>query len=159
MRRSFSINELKIRGLLKELFLYILTFLYILIGIKHFTNLDFFLAIVPPYFPFHHFMVYSTGVLEIVFGLMMIFRKTRFYGCWGIFFLLIAVFPANIYLYMSELPRTFLSVTKHDALIRLPYQLPLLLFAYWHSKEKTSKILDFFSIIIFPPTIYYFLTL
>ena len=89
----------------------------------------------------------------------MVFKKTRFYGCWGIIFLLIAVFPANIYLYNSEIPQKILSVTKYDALIRLPYQLPLLLFAFWHSKEKSSIRLDLLCFLLFTPTIYYFITL
>tara|TARA_B100000941_G_C28428002_1_gene512578 strand:+ start:521 stop:835 length:315 start_codon:yes stop_codon:yes gene_type:complete len=104
-------------------------------------------------------MVYLSGILEIVFALMMVFKKTRFYGCWGIIFLLIAVFPANIYLYNSEIPQKILSVTKHEALIRLPFQLPLLLFAFWHSKKKSSVKFDFLCFLFFPPTIYYFVTL
>ena len=77
----------------------------------------------------------------------------------GIIVLLISVFPANIYLYMSEVPQKIYGITKNDALLRLPFQLPLILLAYWHSKEKTSKTFDLFSIFIFIPTIIYFLTL
>ena len=150
---------MRIRNTIKLLCLLVLTFLYISVGVKHFTNPNFFLAIMPPYIPYHNFMVYLSGALEIVFALMMLFKKTRFYGCWGIILLLIAVFPANIYLYNSEIPQKILSVTKLEALIRLPYQLPLLLFAFWHSKEESSIRLDFFCFLFFPPTIYYFITL
>ena len=134
---------MRFRSTFKMLCLLVLTFLYISVGVKHFTNPNFFLAIMPPYIPYHNFMVYLSGALEIVFALMMVFKKTRFYGCWGIILLLIAVFPANIYLYNSEIPQKILSVTKLEALIRLPYQLPLLLFAFWHSKEESSIRLDF----------------
>lgn len=147
------------RNTLKVSCLLVLSFLYIIVGVKHFTNPNYFLAIMPPYIPYHKFMVYLSGLLEILFALMMIFKKTRFYGCWGIIFLLIAVFPANIYLYNSEIPQKILSVTKQEALIRLPYQLPLLLFAFWHSKKKSSIALDFICFLFFPPTIYYFITL
>ena len=147
------------RSTFKTLCLLVLSFLYISVGVKHFTNPNFFLAIMPPYIPYHNFMVYLSGALEIVFALMMLFKKTRFYGCWGIILLLIAVFPANIYLYNSEIPQKILSVTKLEALIRLPYQLPLLLFAFWHSKEESSIRLDFLCFLFFPPTIYYFITL
>jgi uncharacterized membrane protein len=150
---------MRFRSAFKILCLLVLTFLYISVGVKHFTNHNFFLAIMPPYIPYHNFMVYLSGALEIVFALMMLFKKTRFYGCWGIIVLLIAVFPANIYLYNSEIPQKILSVTKHEALIRLPYQLPLLLFAFWHSKEESSIRLDFLCFLFFPPTIYYFITL
>ena len=147
------------RNTLKVSCLLVLSLLYIFVGVKHFTNPNYFLAIMPPYIPYHKFMVYLSGLLEILFALMMIFKKTRFYGCWGIIFLLIAVFPANIYLYNSEIPQKILSVTKQEALIRLPYQLPLLLFAFWHSKKKSSRGLDFICFLFFPPTIYYFVTL
>ena len=152
-------SNMRYRKFLKVFCLLILSSLYILVGVKHFTSPDFFEAIMPPYIPYHNFMVYLTGFLEIVFGFMMIIRKTRFYGCWGIFFLLIAVFPANIYLYNSEIPQNILSVTKQEALIRLPYQLPLLLFAFWHSKKESSINLDLICFLLFPPTIYYFITL
>ena len=154
-----EIFNMRYTRILKEFCLLVLSFLYISVGVKHFTNPDFFLAIMPPYVPYHKFMVNLSGVLEIVFGLMMIFRKTRFYGCWGIILLLTAVFPANIYLYNSEIPQNLLSITKHEALIRLPYQFPLLLFAFWHSKKESSISLDFLCFLFFPPTIYYFLTL
>ena len=147
------------RSILKSICLFVLVFLYISVGVKHFTNPKYFLAIMPPYIPYHKLMVYLSGALEIVFALMMIFKKSRFYGCWGIIFLLIAVFPANIYLYNSEIPQNILSISKHEALIRLPYQLPLLLFAFWHSKEKSSIRLDFLCFLFFLPTIYYFATL
>lgn len=150
---------MRFRSTFKMLCLLVLTFLYISVGVKHFTNPIFFLAIMPPSIPYHNFMVYLSGALEIVFALMMLFKKTRFYGCWGIILLLIAVFPANIYLYNSEIPQKILSVTKLEALIRLPYQLPLLLFAFWHSKEESSIRLDFLCFLFFPPTIYYFITL
>ena len=150
---------MRFRSTFKMLCLLVLTFLYISVGVKHFTNPNFFLAIMPPYIPYHNFMVYLSGALEIGFALMMLFKKTRFYGCWGIILLLIAVFPANIYLYNSEIPQKILSVTKLEALIRLPYQLPLLLFAFWHSREESSIRLDFLCFLFFPPTIYYFITL
>lgn len=150
---------MRFRSTFKMLCLLVLTFLYISVGVKHFTNPNFFLAIMPPYIPYHNFMVYLSGALEIVFALMMLFKKTRFYGCWGIILLLIAVFPANIYLYNSEIPQKILSVTKLEALIRLPYQLPLLLFAFWHSKEESSIRLDFLCFLFFPPTVYYFINL
>ena len=86
-----------LRSVFKAICLLVLIILYISVGVKHFTNPKFFLAIMPPYIPFHKLMVYLSGALEIDFALMMVFKKTRLYGCWGIICLLSAVFPANIY--------------------------------------------------------------
>ena len=143
----------------KIITIYSLSILYILVGVKHFTDVDFFLVIVPPYIKFPLLAVYISGFFEIILGLLMIPKSTRKYAGIGIIVLLILVFPANIYLYISEVPQKIYGITKNDALLRLPFQLPLILLALWHSKEKTSRFFDMFSIIIFIPTIIYFLTL
>ena len=57
---------------LKAVCLLVLCFLYISVGVKHFTNPAYFLAIMPPCIPYNKFMVYLSGLLEIVFALMMI---------------------------------------------------------------------------------------
>ena len=71
---------------------------YVYAGVIHFSNSDFYLKIMPPYLPYHLELVYISGVLEILFGIMLIFNKTRYLACWGLILLLIAVFPANRYI-------------------------------------------------------------
>ena len=77
----------------------------------------------------------------------------------GIFILLIFVYPANIYLYESYEAQELMKITKQGSLVRLFFQIPLLVLAFWHSKEKTSKKLDYVCCILFIPTILYFVTL
>ena len=137
----------------------ILSLFYVNVGITHFTNPEFFLGIMPPYIPFHDFFVYLSGFFEVLFGLMILFKKTRYYGGIGLLCLLIAVFPANIYLYQSAEALEILNFNKSGALIRLFFQVPLLILAYWHAQEKTSNYFDFINSLIFFPTIIYFLTL
>ena len=133
--------------------------MYIIIGIKHFTNLKFFMAIMPPYIPFHEELIYISGFFEVLFGLLLLFNKTRKIASWGIIILLICVFPANIYLYYSEEAREILKITKDQALIRMPFQIPLILIAYWHSSNNDNDKLTLLNIAIFIPTIIYFITL
>jgi uncharacterized membrane protein len=66
------------------------------VGFKHFTDIDFFLVIVPPFIPYPELMVYISGLFEIVLGVLLIPRKTSKYGALGLLVLLIAVFPVNI---------------------------------------------------------------
>ena len=113
----------------------------------------------PPYIPYSEFFVYLSGFFEALFALMIFFKQTRFYGAIGIFLLLIAVFPANIYLYNSYEAQEFLSITKERTVIRLFFQIPLLFLAFWHSQDNSSYKMDNLGIIIFFPTILYFLTL
>tara|TARA_B100000941_G_scaffold289100_1_gene267335 strand:+ start:192 stop:542 length:351 start_codon:yes stop_codon:yes gene_type:complete len=113
----------------------------------------------PPYIPFSIFLVYLSGFFEILFGLMIIFKKSRYYGATGLCILLIFVFPANIYLFQSYEAQEILNITKQGSFVRLFFQIPLFILAYWHSAEKSSYYFDFFSMLIFFPTIIYFLTL
>tara|TARA_B100000927_G_scaffold286908_1_gene279060 strand:- start:319 stop:660 length:342 start_codon:yes stop_codon:yes gene_type:complete len=108
---------------------------YTYVGIRHFIDPDFFLAIMPNYFSLHLFFVYLTGLMEVVFGVLLVFRKTRKIGAYGLIVLLVIVFPANIHLVQSELSQSILDVTKEQSLIRLPFQGLFLLLAYWHSKN------------------------
>ena len=144
---------------IKKITVYSLSFLYIIVGIKHFTDLDFFLVIVPPYICFPEAMVYISGFFEITFGVLLIPKKTRKYAAIGLIFLLIAVFPANIYLFNSEIAQNSYGISSQDALIRMPFQIPLIIIAYWHSKSNSSKKIDMIAITLFIPTILYFLTL
>lgn len=143
----------------KILSIYIIALFYIIVGFKHFINVDFFLVIVPPYLPFPEFIVYLSGIFEIVLGFLIIPSKSRKYAAFGLILLLIAVFPANIYLYTSETAQNLYGIDKIDALIRLPFQIPLIIIAFWHSLNNSSSEFDLIAIFLFIPTIIYFLSL
>ena len=109
---------------------------YIAVGILHFANPAFFLNIMPPYFPFHLELVYLSGLIEIVLGTGLAIKKTQHYAAWGIIFLLIAVFPANIYLAFNEAPQQALKVSAFIvSWVRLPMQFVFIGIAYWHTKD------------------------
>ena len=147
------------RESLKNITVYSLSLFYIGVGIKHFTDIDFFLVIVPPYIPYPELMVYISGLFEIVLGALLIPTKTRKYGGLGLLVLLVAVFPANIYLFTSEIAQNTFGISRQDAFIRLPFQAPLILIAYWHSMTETTKSFDTLCIVLFIPTIIYFVSL
>tara|TARA_Y100001970_G_C13550870_1_gene516781 strand:- start:68 stop:400 length:333 start_codon:yes stop_codon:yes gene_type:complete len=109
-----------------------MSFFYIRIGIKHFTDLDWFMQIMPPYLPYHKELVYISGLFEILFGLMLLFENTRYIAGWGLILLLIAVFPANIYL--AQTNGAAMNTTPIIAWGRLPFQAVFIALAYWHSK-------------------------
>ncbi len=133
--------------------------MYITIGVKHFSDPIYFVNITPPFVPFKEGAVYITGIIEILAGVMILFKRSRAQGAYLLIFLLIIVFPANIYLYISELPRDLLGITKNQALMRLPFQIPLLILAYWHSQSNSPAWLTRLSFIVFLPTIVYFISL
>ena len=112
--------------------IYFMSAFYIFAGIKHFSNVDWFMKIMPPYLPFHKELVYLSGALEIMLGLLLVFEKTRFIAGWGLVILLIGVFPANIYL--AQTNGMALNMSPAIAWIRLPFQAVFIALAYWHSK-------------------------
>tara|TARA_B100000003_G_C10893488_1_gene356181 strand:+ start:693 stop:1160 length:468 start_codon:yes stop_codon:yes gene_type:complete len=143
----------------KTLTIFVMGVMYVFIGIKHFTDPQYFLDIVPPQLPFKLFLVYLTGLIEVVGGIAILTPKTRKAGAYLLIFLLVSVFPANIYLYVSETPQSLLGISEADALIRMPFQIPLILLAYWHSKKNHPKWVAYLSSLVFPPTIIYFLSI
>ena len=122
----------------KTLTIYVMSIMYIFIGIRHFLDPQYFLHIVPPQLPFKLFLVYLTGLIEVVGGVAILSPKSRKAGAYLLIFLLVSVFPANIYLYVSETPQNLLGITKTDALIRMPFQIPLILLSILALKKKTT---------------------
>ena len=118
----------------KYILIIISSIFYVLVGIKHFIDPNFFLAIVPPYLPYHLELVYISGLFEILFGVMILFPKYRYWGSVGLILLLIAVFPANIYLFQSVEAQKAIGATQEIATWRLPVQGIFILIAYWIRK-------------------------
>ena len=121
---------------LKLISIVVMGLFYFSVGVNHFTDPYLFLKIVPPYLPYKIELVYISGFLEIVLGVMLLIPKTRVYAGWGLIMLLIAVYPANIYLAFNETPQKAIGISAFAASwIRLPIQFIFLGLAYWHSKD------------------------
>ena len=80
-------------------------------------------------------LIYELGTKHhILFGLMILFPKYRYYGSIGLILLLIAVFPANIYLAQSKEAQEAIGTSQQIAIWRLPIQGILIWIAYWIRK-------------------------
>jgi len=121
---------------IKLITIYFMSISYTYVGVRHFIDPDFFLAIMPNYLPYHLEFVYLSGIAEITFGILLLFKKTRTYAAYGLIILLVCVFPANIHLVESELSQSILGATKNQTIIRLPFQILFISLAYWHSKNN-----------------------
>ena len=110
---------------------------YINVGIKHFTDPNWFLFIIPPYLSTIGLeLVYTSGFFEILFGILLLIPKYRRLAAFGLIILLVAVYPANIYLAFNKEPQEFLQVSAFKASwVRLPMQFIFLGLAYWHTKK------------------------
>ena len=117
--------------IIKSFLIIISSIFYVIVGIKHFIEPEYFLSIVPPYLPYHLELVYISGLFEILFGLFILFPKYRYYGAIGLILLLVAVFPANIYLAQSKEAQEAIGATQEIATWRLPIQGVLIWIAYY----------------------------
>ena len=114
------------KGIRRKIVLLSLAIFFIYFGIDHFINPDFYLSIMPPSFPLHHEAVYISGLFEIIGGMGLLIYRFRKIAGWGLFALLIAVYPANIY--MAVTPSAFPDIPIFILYLRLGLQF---IFLYW----------------------------
>ncbi|MCR9015752.1 DoxX family protein [Aquiflexum gelatinilyticum] len=107
-------------------FLYLMGGFYVFAGTMHFVKPRMFIKIIPPYFPKPKLLNAIAGMFELVFGLGLLFEPTRSISAIGIILLLLAVFPANIYMYRKGAK----GIPKWALLLRLPMQFALIAWAY-----------------------------
>lgn len=74
-----------------------LTIMFVLVGTSHFAKREKLEAMIPPRWPYRRAMNYVSGAAEIILGILVLFAATRTWAAYGLLLLLIAVFPANIY--------------------------------------------------------------
>ena len=117
---------------LKTVSRYIMSLFYVSVGINHFLNPEWFVKIIPPILlEFDYQLVYLSGVCEVMFGLLILIPKARYYAAWGLILTLAAVFPANIYLAQSKEAQEAIGATQEIATWRLPIQGVLIWIAYY----------------------------
>ena len=107
---------------------FVLAFFLILAGIIHFVKPQIFMKIMPDYIPMHLQMVYISGAVEILCGILLLFPETQKLGA----YLCIAVFPANI-----EMAKKFYQIHHKYfwlTVLRLPLQVVLIWWAYQFKK-------------------------
>jgi uncharacterized membrane protein len=117
--------------MLRRIALLLASAFYITAGILHFTETSFYLKIVPPYIPWHLAMVQISGVCEILGGLGLLIPLTRRAAAWGLVGLLIAVFPANLYMVTDPVAAGATSLSPVLLWGRLPLQVVFIAWVLW----------------------------
>ena len=131
MTNPGQFDEAEFMNSIKAISKYVLAIFMIVAGIMHFVNPTFFLKIMPPYLPLHEELVLVSGVFEVFVGLLLLVPQTSRLAGWGIVALLVAVFPANLYLYQHQ---DILPASPIIHLLRLPLQGVFIFWAYWHTR-------------------------
>lgn len=139
--------------------IFVMAIFYGAVGWKHIVEPDFFLQIFPPFLPWAEEAVFWTGIWEMALGALLVLPQTRWIGSRATIALLILVYPANIYMVVDSDVRILLGFTLLDAWVRLFFQVPLILLAVWHGRQKSSRAFGILCSLLFPTTVVYFLTL
>ena len=84
--------------------LVLLAVFFIVAGALHFLFPAPYLRIIPPILPWHSELLWISGAAEVCGGLALLLPQTRRAAGYGLALLLIAVFPANVYMAIVHVP-------------------------------------------------------
>ena len=118
---------------------WLLAGLMVLVGSAHFMFTRYFVAIMPPYLPWHEELVYLSGAIEIGLGVLLLPERTRSLAAWSLMALYVAVFPANLQMALAPVSFDGVSVPPLLAWLRLPLQLVLLYWAYQYTARARAR--------------------
>jgi uncharacterized membrane protein len=110
---------------------------FVLAGARHFITPEYYELMMPKYLPvhLHRTLIYISGFFAILGGVGLMIPRLRSFSAWGIMSLLLAVLPANIYMWTHnvELPNS--STPGWFLLLRIPLQFLLIAWIYMFTKN------------------------
>lgn len=109
---------------------------FIFAGVSHFLMPDTFMKLMPPFIPFPLAMVYISGVFEILGGIGLIVPKTKRAASYGLILLLLAVYPANIYVAVENIQLGGFMSNAFYQWFRVVLQIPLIIWVWWTARGE-----------------------
>lgn len=117
---------------LKYLSLYIMAGSYLFAGVNHFVMPQFYIPLIPDYLPHPQLLNTLSGIFEIVFGLGLIFRRSRRASSILIVMMLLAFIPSHVYfIELGSCVDQSLCVPEWVSWVRLILVHPLLIWWAW----------------------------
>ncbi len=107
-------------------------------GILHFVATDAYISIMPDYLPLHRELVYLSGIFEILFGLGLLWHKTREAAGTCLILLYLAILPANFNMAVQDIQPAGFHISAFLLWARLPLQLVFIYWA-WRVSRPESK--------------------
>jgi uncharacterized membrane protein len=83
-------------------------------------------------------LVWVSGAAEIAGGLGLLVKPLRRPAAWGLIALLIAVWPANIYMATAHVAAPGIFGHRWAQWLRVPLQLPLIAWAWLYTRRSKS---------------------
>jgi uncharacterized membrane protein len=125
----------------KRVLLWVMAAFYVVGGLNHLMNPEFYVAIVPPGLPNPEWLNVISGLAEIVLGVFVLEPRVRVLAAWGIIALLIAVFPANLWVALANIGLPGGEPGTGNALfnwVRLPFQGLFIVWAWWYTRPDVD---------------------
>ncbi len=101
-------------------------------GIQHFLKPEFYLPFVPSFVPFQTLIVYLSGAVEIIIGILLLTKRYQGAGAYALLVLMIVFLPVHINDVISETPAIG---SQKAAVIRLIIQF-LAIALCWKLKSR-----------------------
>ncbi len=126
----------------KRPLLYLMGPAYVVAGVLHFVVPELYVQIIPPVFPAALALVYLSGLAEIAVGIGLLVPRTRRHAAWATVALLVAIFPANVYMATHGVVIKGVPGGGDPSNVvrwgRLPVQAVLILWALWYTRPPTG---------------------
>jgi len=130
-------------GRLRRPLLYLMSAGYAAAGALHFLVPGAYVQVVPPVLPAPLALVYLSGIAEVAVGVGLLYPPTRRAAAWGTVLLLLAVFPANVYMATSGVAVETAAVEADPSAFarwaRLPLQGVLVACAWWYTRPAPDE--------------------
>jgi uncharacterized membrane protein len=134
MRCGRARHHKQMRSKAQRVLLVLASAFYVFAGVFHFVETGSYLKIMPPWIPWvpwHLAMVYISGAAEIAGGIGLLIPGLRRAAAWGLVALLVAVFPANVYMAVNNVQITANPIPAVLLWARLPLQAVLIWWVLW----------------------------
>lgn len=123
--------------MLKRILLGLAVIFYVLAGLNHFWNPEFYLNVIARWLPAPQLMNIISGLAEVFLGLMLIYKPWRQMASYGLILLLLAIYPANVYMAMH--PELFPQIKPLWLYLRLPFQFVFIAWAWWIGRDSSAS--------------------
>lgn len=117
----------------------LITALFFMSGsLAYFLFFDFFVLAMPAYLPFHHQLIYISGVLGMLGAIGILVPKTRLFAACTLIALSIVMFPANMNMAINS--HLYNGISPVFIYLSLPFQLIIIGFIWWSiALERQEK--------------------
>lgn len=117
--------------ILKPVMLWLLSVSLMAAGVNHFWHPAFYTNIMPGYLPWRLELVYASGVLECLFGILLLVSRYRSLAAWGTVAMLVVFLLVHIHMLINS--ELYPTVSPFFLWIRLVIQGPLIAWAWWYT--------------------------